>query len=1404
MTPEAMVFPLHTVGLTGGMYSGEYNLEEFASIGQWQIVARFQTNPQQTYSAKFEVKKYVPSSYEVKLMPQSPFFYYTAPSFTVRVKATYVFGKGVEGVAFVMFGVLVNGIKIAFPSSLQRITITGGNGEATLQKKHILSTFPNIEELIQSSLFVTAVVHTESGSEMVEEKLKNVPIVTSPYVINFQKTPKYFKAGMPFDVTVTVTYPDGSPAEGVPVVVEPGPHLHDHTQANGRVSLMVNTRLTDTALTITARTNDHNLPDHKQATKSMVARLYETESKNYIQINVMTKNVTLGSGLNVQLHLNSQSRQFETTYLIISRGQLVHFGKIVLEGQAVKALVIPVTKKMLPSFRMIAYYHATPTEVVSDSVWVDVENSCTSSLKLEPKTPVQSLKSTIDFQLKVTGEPGATVGLVAVNKGLNVQDNKHHLTQRKVWQIVEQADTGCTPGGGRNSMGVFVDAGLMFQTNTAGETPYRQELKCPHSTMEALTLPDANFIGHSAERDSYTINSQITSHTRYFESWSWHSFKIPECTGNSDCDVKTHDMNLYLKNTISTWTFSGISLSENGICVGRPLDVVVFQTFFIDLRLPYSAVVGEQIEIQAVLHNYMDDPITAQVELVENAHVCSSAWKEGTYTQEVRVGPSTTNAVSFVIIPLKEGVLNIEVKATDRNSGQSDEVIKQLRVVPYGVLTTVSKGVALDPKGGTQEHTINSAIPRTEMIPNTPSITRIFVTGKEQIRLQSLINASPLGGLIRPPSGHVSMNIIHTNRPVTATVYLDRTNQWEAVGLEKRSQALAYIETGIQTQMSYASSDGSFFEIRNTKSSTRVTAYVIKVLLMAKNLLEIDNSAICNAVKYLIVGVQKPDGTFPEVGQIYPPTIIGDLSGRDSDASLTAFCLIAIRASTPVCQSVVSSLPSSIDKSVAYLESRLPSLTNPYAVAIASYALANEHKLNKDILYNFISPERTHWAYPGNDMLSLETTAYALLALVRGNLLNDAEPVVEWFKKQQRRLQSHESHAALMMYQALSEYWTVAHEPDYNLEVELNVPGRFVPYRYHFNKDNYNLMRKSKTYTVNEDVTVTARGTGEGTLTMVTTYYAIPKEISDDSKFNLSLDFSIDRVDEENGDIYRLRVRFSSKNPEEEASMSVLDIALLPGFIPLSEDLEALSKGLFISKRELNKAQSEKGSILLYLDKVAHNPIEELQFRMRQTHKAGILQPAAVSLYEYYDDTTKCVKYYHPQRRDGQFRRLCRNAECVCAENSCVKQKKGDIGARERTEKICESTPTGQTAYLYRASVVDLAYHVSFDHYVMRIERVIKEGTKDRNADGQLRNFYSSADCRESLDLQRNKEYLIMGTGEDIVPDTNAQSISYWPSKRTWIEYSPTAAECAAEEHRRTCISIQASIFSFETNGCMA
>lgn len=124
-------------------------------------------------------------------------------------------------------------------------------------------------------------------------------------------------------------------------------------------------------------------------------------------------------------------------------------------------------------------------------------------LKLDLKENLGVFKPADEFNLIVTGDPNAKVGLVAVDSAVFVL-NKNRLTTskvslsdvwghgmllcfvkknifykysflflRQIWDVIEKHDTGCTAGSGSDSMGVFYDAGLLFESNTAGGTNER-------------------------------------------------------------------------------------------------------------------------------------------------------------------------------------------------------------------------------------------------------------------------------------------------------------------------------------------------------------------------------------------------------------------------------------------------------------------------------------------------------------------------------------------------------------------------------------------------------------------------------------------------------------------------------------------------------------------------------------------------------------------------------------------------------------------------------------------------------------------------------------------------------------------------------------------------------------------
>lgn len=145
--------------------------------------------------------------------------------------------------------------------------------------------------------------------------------------------------------------------------------------------------------------------------------------------------------------------------------------------------------------------------------------------------------------------------------------------------------------------------------------------------------------------------------------------------------------------------------------------------FFIDLRLPYSVVRNEQVEIRAVLYNYREaeelkvGPATAEarwgawrgthgtcpwldtlcprqvrVELLYNPAFCSLATSKRRYQQTVTIPPKSSLAVPYVIVPLKTGLQEVEVKAAVYHHFISDGVKKTLRVVvsPWGTCCPLS------------------------------------------------------------------------------------------------------------------------------------------------------------------------------------------------------------------------------------------------------------------------------------------------------------------------------------------------------------------------------------------------------------------------------------------------------------------------------------------------------------------------------------------------------------------------------------------------------------------------------------------------------------------------------------------------------------------------------------------
>ncbi|KAL1281262.1 hypothetical protein QQF64_000065 [Cirrhinus molitorella] len=1455
-----------------GIRTETFALPELASSGIWKLIAKYSNTPQKNFTTEFEVMEYVLPSFEVTISPRKPFFYVNERSLIVDISAKYLFGNKVSGTAFVVFGVMDNDKKISIAASLQKVKISEGEGEAELKREMIKKNFPDIQQLVGKSLYISVSVLTESGSEMVEAHKKGIQIVTSPYTIHFKRTPQYFKPGMPFDVSVYVTNPDETPAKNVEVEVNPG-GVNGRTKANGIAKVTVNTPGKTSTLDITAKTKDPQLTAEQQAVKKMTAKAYVPKGNNYLHIGIDAAEFQIGDQMKVNLNLGNSPnvKNQDFTYMILSKGQIVHADRFKLKGQALVTLSLPVNKNMVPSFRFVAYYHVGSSEVVSDSVWVDMKDTCMGTLKVEVKDPTQYGPGD-QISLKISGDPGAKVGLVAVDKGVYVLNDKNRLTQTKIWDVIEKHDTGCTAGSGKDNMGVFTDAGLMFESNTAGGTSTRTNNQCPvpskrkrraQSLMQVTTTLAGKYsgelkiccvdglqknpLGYSCERRAaFILDSdkcvaaflycckEMTRHTEQFgeeefilarseeddfdeelgevmvrtqfpESWLWEEIELPACPPNQPhSETSTLRTGVYLKDSITTWQITAISLSKTlGMCVADPYEIIVRKDFFIDLKMPYSAVRNEQLEIKAVIHNYSNQRMkTVNIRFKTSEGICSSASKKKKGRITVSVGPMTSIAVPFIIIPmeLKEQWIEAEAYSSNRN----DAIKKNLKVVPEGVLTEVKeKVVEINPSehpGGSQVVSMRSDIPRRR-VPNTPATTVISVIGEEITHtVEQAISGQFMGQLIKQPYGCGEQNMIRMTLPLIATHYLDNTKQWETVGMHRRNEAINHIRTGYQRQLTYRKPDGSYGAWIQVPSSTWLTAYVAKVFAMASDLIVIEDNVICSALNWLATNKQQADGTFREDAPVYQSEMVGNVRGKDADASLTAFVLIAMQEGSKICDK--PNLQKSMKKAIDYLQLRFDRLRGTYAVAMTSYALAHAGKLNKDILksYSTESKDGIFWQVPGLHHHSLEATGYAVLALVRQKDFEKAGQAVRWLGKQQTQYGGYgTTQSTIMVFQAVAEYRIQVKKADVNLNLELAVQERKDKTTIAIRSSNNRLQRSDK-FDITKSFSITAQGTGVAMLSVFSVYYALPDE--KDYICNM-FDLSVQLVKQPEvsyegaSESYQIIIEYIFKDPLRPSTMSILDIGLLTGFKVDEHDLSKLSTGKdkYIQSFEMNKELSERGSLIIYIDKISNKEKERLVFRMHKINEVGMLQPAGITVYEYNAPDKRCVKFYHPYKKDGSLNKLCHEELCQCAEENCSLQKNEHIDEDKREVKACER----EVEYVYKARVSEMGFSVHADIYNMTIEQVLKEGT-DPVVEGNMRSFLAHPFCREFLKFEKGKTYLIMGQTKTL-PRIGGK-LRYHLGEDTWIEHWPTDKEGQKKQHREKFIGITSLADKLIRFGC--
>ncbi|XP_070648887.1 complement C3-like isoform X2 [Bos indicus] len=1225
--------------------------------------------------------------------------------------------------------------------------------------------------------------HVSPGGEMVQTEISGVKIVRSPYNIKFIKTPQYFKPGMPFSFRVFVSNPDGSPASKVLVSCT---NVKVHTTPRGEATLVINTEANLKELTIQVKTEAPIQPE-EQASASMTARPYSTqdESGNFLHIDVKALSTEVGSNLQLNLNTNRDSsvsnKITRFTILVLSKGQIVHAKELKNHGSVFASTIIDVTSKMLPSFRILAFYllpkgTGQDPELVADSILIDVNDKCQEKLKigLQNEAYVQPIQPSSLVALKVTGDAEATVGLAAVDKAVHILNSKHKFTQKKIWDTVEEHDIGCTAGSGKDRLAVFKDAGLDMKMSTGMDTLASTDWHCPPSPSPS----------HRRRRSLKRLETKRKAVNK---------FKTELEQKCCEAGLRENPVGLSCKERIQhvrhgpvciTAFLSCCQLSETLTREAREEQLLLGTTdedddlddFFLEdepvrsvfpeswfwktITLPKTTQGNEQVQIQAVLYNFLQQSVKVRVEFPHKESLCSAAKPDAPSRQIVAVPPFSSKVVPFVLLPLEIGKVDVEVKA--RGSVVQDHVRKTLLVQAGGQIEQISQSFLLNPQGQTK----TQLVPKQEFlnkIPNTEA--DVFVSVQGDILGETILGTltpSETWRLLRIPSGCPEQTLSSLTPVVILTRYLDSTGQWNKVGVELREQVMKNLARGYSRMLTHRSEDGSYHTSKGNPGSTWLTSYVFRVYALAYPTMTISAlslDSVCNIANWIITHRQRTHGNFVEESPVVMWSMQGGYHGSEADISLTALVLIALNEGKELCSQKIPSLADSMKRAGDFLEKKLPHIRTTFAMAITSYALAliRSPRAN-DYLDSFASKNKTHWPVGLDDLdlddslYTIEATAYALMQKLELGRRNETHAIANWLlKKRQLGGGFQSTQTTVVAIEALTRFRkAVPFEGVQDLHIQIKSSKKALHVEWVIDEKNAYQLRSAK-FSAEEELQIKASGTGRGTISILTVYHRSPEFLENTCKqYHLNVTLNENQKENKKGEAtfqLRMETRFQG---HRDATMTIMEISLLTGFYPNQDDLKQLTSEVeryaFQYETKMNSSDS---TVVLYLEKLSHKEDTVLGFRVHRMLKAEFLQAAQVTVYDYYEPSRRCTSFYNLPTEHASLRKICDKDVCRCAEEQCPSPKKDSnhLSQEELQTAACEAG----VDFVYKASLesVETSDSNPYIYYNMKLQAIIKSGT-DSAKPLAVKKFVTHTTCQDSLGLQEHETYLIMGQISDL------------------------------------------------------
>ncbi|XP_062328744.1 alpha-2-macroglobulin-like isoform X2 [Osmerus eperlanus] len=1143
------------------------------------------------------------------------------------------------------------------------------------------------EKLVAQHLLLSVKAEEEgTGVSQFQNKRINLSNVIGRY--SFIETPKIYEHGTIVKGKVKVVHFNNTPMADQAVYLYEGQGwsprlLHNLTTDRDGIALFTlnttNSPKEDIRLIANAKPqgefNTYRSPYFENGEHTLsVIRPIPAESKTISFLDIQKKDDPLPCGEEEQIKVQYTvvgetvaGGSLDLMYLVLARGAIIQQGVMkakvqngpVSDGEV--TFKMAVSPDMAPLVQVLVYAVLPSESVIANSIDFPTQKCFNNkvSLQFSPSRAVPGEESS----LQLSAQPGSLCGLSAVDQSVLIMEPEGRLNVDKIFQMLPftkaeavsyelEDQTGCLhvrpkryvyPGyreREEDAYSVFQKLGLKMATNLIMRLPlclkfkgrdyhrgyvvsYRQNTHLQRgmpmaSPGRSVVVP----MGAAA-----TPPPIQTVRTFFPETWIWDLVEV----GASGSE----DIALTVPDTITTWETEVFCLSSEGLGLAPPLELNVFQPFFLELSLPYSIIRGELLELTATVFNYLPSCIMVSVNPAPSLDYTLTPIPGVEYSSCLCA--NGRNTFRWTMTPLVLGALNVSVSAEAVASHAScdNEIVS---VPERGRIDVVTRSLLVKAEGTEQTNTYNWLLcPAGESLKEEVDIKlpEEVIDGSARASLSVLGDIlgramQNLDGLLRMPYGCGEQNMALLAPNIYILEYLRNTEQLTTAILDK---AKGFLTSGYQRQLNYKHYDGAYSTFGQGAGNTWLTAFVLRAFGRAKSFIYIDPQVI-EISKLWLENRQEPDGSFMQMGKLFNNRMKGGVS---DEVTFTAY----VTASLLELNNSVSD--PFVAKSLSYLRKRSTDVSNTYTTALLAYtfSLAGDMETRSRLLQH-LDKVASHqggflyWSQSSSTTsasLSVEISSYVLLASLSSPSVSTADlgyasRIVRWLVRQQNPYGGFAStQDTVVALQALALYSTKVFSPEGSSSVSVQSPGGEVQV-FDINQNNKLLYQEKALPALAGQYSIEVKGTACATV-QVAVHYNVPTP-TDNSTLKIQVIPEIDCSSNALRPRLSLKLQSLYSGKEQTTNMVIVDLKMLSGFVPDPQSLTELKTALLV-----DRVETKDDHVLMYLRELISGAPINHSLDIIQELPVQKLKPAVVQIYDYYQPSDQAeTEYIYPCAAD--------------------------------------------------------------------------------------------------------------------------------------------------------------------------